>query len=64
MDKPETSRMMGREAQTSQTSVLLCRSLSVSDAYLRTIESPISIALVSLLIWKSRLQVAINIAER
>src|SRR5439155_18270667 len=62
-DQP--ARPEGWDGKANITNLrILSRSLSVSDAYLRTIESSISIVLVSLPIWKSRLQVATSIAER
>ena len=47
----------GGKANTTNLRIAL-RFLSISDAYLRTIEPSVAIALVSLLIWNSRLQVA------
>jgi hypothetical protein len=59
----EVLGLEGERYKPSYRSVIPCVQLS-PDAYLRTIESSISIVLVSPLIWKSQLQVATNIAER
>ena len=59
----EVLGLEGERHKPSYRSVIHYVQLS-PDAYLRTIESSISIVLVSPPIWKSRLQVATNIAER